>query len=392
VLENAEAKRKEADVKADTHEKKQAAAEGKSDASQAEQDKAAKQVARAKKASDTAEGKATRAEKKVPGADEKAQEAQQRADAAKARADAAAAKAQAARAKADAMKPAIDPQTVFDPSDPAFAPAPDATLPANKEPIVWVRTGQGDVRGTYVPETDTRRFNRGDGVAMPKSMADDHGFRPAGTDAQAASIDPRQVGGRQAESRGAGGNKGGKFISATAKTPESVNTTSIRPDVAEGHAYNQQLSQGEYGIQRPLGSNAAGVDSITAKIEFDANGRPVRAKIFLNDVTTPTQAKGAKAAHQNWRGELESAISPSTPDAPQLDFGDPAIDAVIRKAAADGEVYVRVVRVDFTPQGQGAVSMNPAETWRLDPVRPLVLVHPMQPDNKKDKQDEGGAP
>ena len=384
ALAKAEEQRQKADAANDAHANKRAEAEGKKDAPTKQREKAERQADSAKKAADKAGGMADRAEKKLPGADQRAQEAQQKADRARQRADDAATKAQSARDKANAMKPPVDPETVFDPSDPAFAPAPDAQLQPNAEPLVWVRTGKGKVRGTYVPE-DSPRFGKGEGTARPKSIADAEGFRPAGTDPEVKPIEARRVGGRQVESKGAGGNKGGKFVSATAKDPKAVNTTSIRPDVAEAHAYNEHINQGEYGLQRPLGSNAPGVDSITASIQFDANGKPVSAKIFLNDVTTPGAAKGSKPAHAAWGGELTKALEPG-----MLDFGDPAIDAVVRKAAADGNVFVRIVRVDMSPHGAGSVRVNPAETWRLGPTPlPPLLLQPPKPDRKDD--DDGGA-
>src|SRR5690606_5003017 len=139
----------------------------------------------------------------------------------------------------------------------------------------------------------------------------------------------------------------------------------IRPDTNENQAYNRHLDDGEYGILRPQGSNAPGVDSITARIEFDAQGRPVRATIYLNDVTTPTAAKGAKPTHANWQQELSTVLDPTAPPGQRLDFGDPAIDAVVRKAAADGNVHVRVVRTTPTAAGHQSVTIDPGETIRV---------------------------
>jgi hypothetical protein len=137
----------------------------------------------------------------------------------------------------------------------------------------------------------------------------------------------------------------------------------------------------------------------------------VRAKIFLNDATTPQEHKPSKPAHAQWGETLKDAVELKKPggEAPQpeagekkaaqptppMDFGDTELEAVIRKAVGDGEVYVRIVRVDYSPDGQGAISINPGETWRLEPQRPLVLPHPMKADDKKDKDDDdddGGAP
>ena len=53
------------------------------------------------------------------------------------------------------------------------------------------------------------------------------------------------------------------------------------------------------GLLRPGNISTGGVDAITAQIE---NGK---AKVFLNDFTTPDVGKGEKTTHENWGRELD---------------------------------------------------------------------------------------
>lgn len=382
----AEQLREAAQKRADTHTRKQAEAQAKQKVSPKAREKLEGQVARAKKAMETAAEKARKAAERVDVTGERAKKAATAAEKARVAADAARKKAATARAKAEALKPAPDPEVMFDPAqEPAFGDAPEAKLPANAEPTVWVRTGKGKNRGTYVAEGE-KGFGKGDGIAMPKSQAEAYNFRPHGAAAAPKPITPRVIGGRQVESSGAGGRKGSTFLSATARDPTAVDVTAIRSDLAESRAYDQHQKQGEFGIQRPGGSNVRGADSTTAQVQFDANGKPVSAKIFLNDVTSPTEPKGPKASHAEWGAELERILDPDAPPGERLDFGDPALEAVIREAARKGEVYVRVVRVEYSMSGEGAVRTSPSETWPLKPVRaPVVPPHPTR-DRDEDRR------
>ena len=233
-----------------------------------------------------------------------------------------------------------------------------AGLPKNSEPIVWVRAGKGTARGTYYPEGSRYFGTTKSGAAMPLSEAERLGFRPAGKPHVDTPIEPRRKSRRQIESRGAGPGRGARVIAATTKPVEGVEPA-IRPDLAEAHAYNQLLNRGEVGLQRPLGSTVAGVDAITAHIVYDAKGRPTDAKIFLNDVTTPDTLKGPKASHAAWHREMLAALGK------RLDLGDPAVEAVLRKAAAQGNVFTRIVRVGYSAAGRVELSIRPSETRRV---------------------------
>jgi hypothetical protein len=242
------------------------------------------------------------------------------------------------------------------PAPPGGSAAPVPAAPPAQEPIVWVNTGTGPGRGRYHLENTTWFGKTKEGVAMPKSWADDLGFVPAGSPQPGAAraIQPRFVAGRQAESLGVAA-QGAKNISATARAESAVLTTSIRADLTEAQGYNYLLDQNELGLQRPFGANVRGVDAITAKVTWEA-GRPVSAKIFVNDMTTVTAGKRL-ATPAAWLDEVDAAVAEG-----RLQFGDPELERVIRDAASTN-VYGRIVRVD-PARGAAAVTINPREVWR----------------------------
>ena len=90
------------------------------------------------------------------------------------------------------MRPPDDPEQSFaDLNDPAHAAAGSGPgFKPNAEPLVWVRTGKGKNRWTYVPEGD-KNFGKGKGVALPKSEADARNFAPAGQTSQPVPITQR---------------------------------------------------------------------------------------------------------------------------------------------------------------------------------------------------------
>jgi hypothetical protein len=401
-----------AQTKAERHSQKEAEAQAKQDAAAEVRDKAQRQAARAKKGLENAQLKAQSAERSAQKADGRAKEAAADADKTRTEADAAKKDAAAARAKADALKPPPDPDTVFDRTkEPIFGDAPDSALPTNTEPIVWVRTESGDARGTYVAE-GTEGFGKGEGIAMPQSQADSY-FRPADTAFKAKPIQRRVIGGREVESKGAGGEKGSTFISATARHPDAINSTSIRADVSEVHSYDYLIEQGEFGLLRPQGSNIPGVDSITVRVRFNADGTPESAQIFLNDATTPTAEKIPKEAHADWHKKLVELLNQGTEKDPNykgpgagetpekwLDFGDEKLESVIHDAVTNNEVYVRITRVDPSLGVGKTVQIRPSEIWRLGPTgepivpevtpseRPRVpLVPPIVKKKDRDKKD-----
>ena len=354
----------------------------------------------AQKRADASRTKADSTDTKAAAAEKRAQDARAAANGARAKAKKAEAKAQDAKARAEQLRGPQDPSQSFaDLNDPAAAaPLPGGKAPGkpDAEPVVWVRTGldSRQKRWTYVPEGH-ERFGKNEGVAVPESWAknDMNAAPDTGPLTQRAgpkAIDPiRAPDGRPLESAGAGGARGSRFVSGTATDPSAIGT-SIRADVAEAHVYNHLVGQGEVGILRPQGVNVPGVDGITARIQYDAQGKPVKATIYLNDATSPTARKGAKSSHAHWVDELTAALDPKAPPGQKLDFGNPALEAVIRKAAADGNVHIRVVRTAPTASGRQSVTIDPGETFRAGLVTVPKLPNVAEvrdDDDKKDKKD-----
>jgi hypothetical protein len=256
-----------------------------------------------------------------------------------------------------------------------FTPPVTPTPPQPADPLVVVRI-QGKNKGVYwvqgTPEFDANAGTAKSApskkvVVMPKSQADALKFRPAGSEPD-FNIEPRTREGVQIESSGAGretphnitarttrkytkkkGAGTARDIEATEEDPSAkyAFARTIAADRAQAHGYNQLLDNGDLGILRPGNVSTGGVDAITARIQ---NGK---AKIYLNDFTTPDTSKTAKETHQKWRNELDNAVAGD-----RLNFGNKETDAAVRKAIIDGEVYVRTVRVDLSPEGGGTVTVD----------------------------------
>ena len=135
----------------------------------------------------------------------------------------------------------------------------------------------------------------------------------------------------------------------SAQTNRSINT-GIRSGIAEGEHYKLALESGEIGLQRPGGANVPGPDSITAA----GDG----SEVFVNDPKNTVVGKHPVAkgpgVKPEWMKEVESAVSPG-----RLKLGDPALEAKIRQAVADGKVRVRQINVDYSPEGGGSMKEAP---------------------------------
>lgn len=143
--------------------------------------------------------------------------------------------------------------------------------------------------------------------------------------------------------------RGSTFQSASAQTPRSMNTA-IRADIGEAEAYKAALENGEIGLQRPGGANVPGADFITA-----VDG-PNGIEVFVNDAKTSTvgnfptpKGPGVKPT---WLAEAEDAVKPG-----RLHLGDPALESRIQAAVKAGKVTVRQVNVNYSPAGQGSISI-----------------------------------
>jgi hypothetical protein len=239
------------------------------------------------------------------------------------------------------------------------------------DPLVVARV-EGAKKGQYWPE-GTRQFKDRAGtptsppdqkhVVLPKSEAERLGFRAAGTPPD-FRIEPRKINGELRESLGAGRRTDHPITARTSRAPADATATPERhlemktPDRAAQHAfprtigadarqaagYNACIDANEYGILRPGNVSTGGVDAITAAVAGD------RAKIYLNDFTSPGASKSSKPAHLDWAHELRDAVGtdPAT-GKPRLDLQNPRVEQAIRKAIQTGEIYVRTVRVDIPP-------------------------------------------
>lgn len=250
---------------------------------------------------------------------------------------------------------------------------PRETPRSADDPLVVAKI-EGSKKGRYWPR-GTRQFKSNAGsetappnsayVVLPESQAKALGFR-SNSAAFDTDIRPRIVNGVEAESSGAGrvsagadpdprkGSKNknpahpvmartarsgagtGTGLEAPAVDPiaQSAFQRTIGADVSQSQGYNGLLTQGEKGLLRPGNISTGGVDAITASVE---NGK---AKVFLNDFTTPDVGKGEKTTHENWGRELQALV-----DQGRIRFADPNVQSAVLDAIKSGEVYVRTVRV-----------------------------------------------
>jgi hypothetical protein len=138
-------------------------------------------------------------------------------------------------------------------------------------------------------------------------------------------------------------------ISATAQTSRSL-WTGIRADIGEVAAYNEALARGEIGLQKPFGANVSGADFITAV----PDGQGGITEIIVTDAKTsgvgrfPTPETQLKST---WVDEVEAAIAPD-----RLDLGDPNLEAAVRAAYQQGQVRLRQLNVDYSPNGQATIT------------------------------------
>jgi hypothetical protein len=195
---------------------------------------------------------------------------------------------------------------------------------------------------------------------LPREAAEDLGFRLAGSERDTSIIPRTDEHGRQLESLGAGRTTkhnitartsrdtlsrkgGGKLDEFQANKPDPVAHSAfhrtIAADRAGAHGYNELLNNKEIGILRPGNISTGGVDAITAEVKDG------KAKIFLNDFTTPDQPKPAKKSHEKWAAELGVAAATE-----RLKTGNEEHDNAIAQAIKEGDIYVRAVRVDLSPE------------------------------------------
>jgi hypothetical protein len=195
-------------------------------------------------------------------------------------------------------------------------------------------------------------------IVLPESEARRLGFREASEPAT-SRIEPRRIGGLQVESSGAGrttehpitarttrksGRSTGPDLEAPKENPSAQHAfdRTIKADLAQGQGHNALMDRGELGLLRANNVSTRGVDSITAVI--DSNGK---ARIYLNDFTSPGTRKGGKDTHAGWGRELRDATTGSRLDFGGRQIGGVKVEDAIRTAIENNEVYVRAVHVSL---------------------------------------------
>jgi hypothetical protein len=137
-------------------------------------------------------------------------------------------------------------------------------------------------------------------------------------------------------------------ISATARKPAAHNTH-IRADLCEAQAYAEAgHTRGEIGLQRPLGVNEGGPDFITAvRVQGEI-------KIVVTDVKYRADPKTFPSPKQiltdEWRVEVYKAA------VLRVKLNDSNLEADIKKAYVDGQIYMRQLNVTYSPAGQRLVT------------------------------------
>jgi Domain of unknown function (DUF4157) len=138
------------------------------------------------------------------------------------------------------------------------------------------------------------------------------------------------------------------FQSASAQTPRSL-ITAIRADEGEVAGWRAALSRGEVGLQAPAGANVSGPDFLTAEVAGSG-----QVTLIVTDVKTSTVGTfptPAASVPPTWMAELQAAIQPG-----RLNLSDPALEAAIRQAFAQGRVRMRQLNADYSPTGGGRIT------------------------------------
>ena len=113
----------------------------------------------------------------------------------------------------------------------------------------------------------------------------------------------------------------------------------IAPSLEENESYKYLLTRNdEYGLKRPSNATERGADHITVDLSSDP------PKIFLNDATTPEQAKKPKSTHKDWLADFKKDFPVNAQGVRDFGFNNPQVNAKINKAIDVGEIYTRTLR------------------------------------------------
>ena len=151
------------------------------------------------------------------------------------------------------------------------------------------------------------------------------------------------------ESKGASVVRNGDVV-ATAQTSRSIRTSQMAA-AGEFDSYNALLVNGEVGLRRPGRANAPGADHITARPD------PLTDEwtIYVNDAKSSSQSSFPDPVTSipiTWGEEVKAAVAPGT-----LDLGNPMMEQAIRDAYEAGRVFPRQINVDYSPAGQGSITV-----------------------------------
>jgi hypothetical protein len=130
-------------------------------------------------------------------------------------------------------------------------------------------------------------------------------------------------------------------VTARAGTTRSLRT-GIDASGAEFESFKQAVfEKGEIGIQSPGHANVSGVDFVTAR-----RGAGGKMEVLLNDATLNPNKVPKTTPPSTWVSEARDAVAPG-----RLDLGDAALEQEVRDAVTAGQLRVRTLTVNLTPQG-----------------------------------------
>jgi hypothetical protein len=159
---------------------------------------------------------------------------------------------------------------------------------------------------------------------------------------------------------------GTNVATATGQTDASISRL-IRGQTGETMAYDARLAQGEIGILAPKGASLRGLDYATASQlpngDYQINVGDTASRFTQNPFkTSPGTAQPA------WLQTIADTFGPnggfSLPD-------HPAVEQGVRDAFTAGRISpVQIDTVDFSPQGQGAMTSNGSPVAYSEPASP----------------------
>ena len=160
---------------------------------------------------------------------------------------------------------------------------------------------------------------------------------------------------------------------ATASTEGSINRL-ILGQTGENTAYDARLAQGEIGILAPKGVSLRGLDYLTAS-QLPNGDYNINVGDTASRYTDNPFKVSPGAARPDWQQTINEVFGPPIPDRPwagSFSLDDPIAEQGVRDAFAAGRISnVQIDTVDFSPNGQGALTVNGTSISRGDPTPSL---------------------